>query len=633
MVVVLCSQLLSGCDKNNHSAPESKSPKFTQAPRIIATDFPMPLAAAIALQADQPVTTSYRISNGQTSWQAHSRNRAIKGELHTKHRDILLKFKPHTSHRIHVRITNAAGQSAEYSKPLLFQTPPLPPEFPQIKVDFAGDPNLHNEVALITHNPAQTDPWSTSGKITGWLIGIDSAGSVVWYMPTDNHWHRIEQHKSGSLYLYSQAGNTLEIDMLGNKKSAWLSPKQTNPEYQAATAYFSHHGLVPKVRSVAIVDRPVKSVNGHRLALTKPVTLTHKTATTSIAEIDSQGKVLQQTNLAKLGAQHITGLAYQTRADNLIVSLGEQRALIALDRISGQLEWVLNTTASQQWPKQLQPYADSEGEISLYNPHQPHISAEGHIVLFDQNQDKAGRIVVYAIETDKNKFKQLAQYPLAQVQLPVRMHLTKTTDTDLNTGANTEQNLLLSYRQGSSTVIKRLSLTAILQTEPIPPLQVALQLTQGSVDDNLLVDYLIPPEFSLSANTYQASANRDSNDRLQPPENKSEAIKETVVSEGDWIIAINTLEGLSEQLLKIDMQRGPIAVGYLDDYPVLVTIKGSKLSFTARTKGTEGTAKWRYQGTIDASGVNAEGLLTISNRQGEILAKDIHWQAYRTDLF
>ena len=300
-LLLLCCYWVTACDGElGNSQQIAQPPKFSQAPQLTQSNTVVSLAAIVSFEADQPVTASYRISDGPTSWQAHSRGVAFasQNKLQTAHSDVLLKFKPNTSHRIYVRITNARGQSTEFSKPLRFQTPALPADFPKITVDLAADPDLHTEIALISHIHTQTEPWATEGKIIGWLIALDSAGTVVWYMPTDTHWHTIQQLQSGNLHLYSHTGNALEVDMLGNKQSAWLSPAESNPEYHAAKAYFTYHRLVPEVRPVAIVDRLVTGPNQHRLATTGSTTSTH-----SIAEFDSQGAVLQRWN--QIGRAHV----------------------------------------------------------------------------------------------------------------------------------------------------------------------------------------------------------------------------------------------------------------------------------------------------------------------------------------
>ena len=104
---------------------------------------------------------------------------------------------------------------------------------------------------------------------------------------------------------------------------------------------------------------------------------------------------------------------------------------------------------------------------------------------------------------------------------------------------------------------------------------------------------------------------------------------EIPIAEGDWQVAVDFPEGRFERTLVIDKQQGPIGLGYLDNYPVMVVIKGNRLHLKLRTTGTQGTATWRYSGTIDDSGFEAQGELNVSDDQNQILAANIPWQAYR----
>jgi hypothetical protein len=436
-VVILCLQLLGGCDGGgDDGARNTLAPQFYRTPRLVGAGSTVSLATIVSFETDQPVTVNYNISDGQTSWQAHSYALAFaeQANRHSPHRDVLLKFKPNTLHRIHVRITNAHGQSTEFPKPLLFQTPSLPADFPQIKVNQTSNSNIQTAIDLITVNNTQADHWSIDGETTGWLIGLDNRETPIWFMPIDAPWHTIEQLKSGNLRLHSRTGNALEVDMLGNKLNAWLSPRESNPEYEAAEAYFEHYGITPQVR-----------------LSTDP----------------------------KHGINQAVGIDHQT---------------------------TLNQNANRQQPSS---------------------------------------------------------------------QLTN------------------------------------------------LQLPSGLILDNILVTYLIPPKITASTHTATDSVNHQS-DSLQ-------LIDGIPVIESDWWIVMDLPSGFSEQSLKIDRQQGPIAIGYLNDYPVMLVIKDSSLQFTARTTGLENSFSWHYQGAIDANGLSAQGVLTVSNQQGDILTKDFPWQAYRSN--
>ena len=246
LLVVLSLQFLNGCDTANRNSP----PIFSKEPILLQYDSLAPLSAAIAFESDQPVFASYKISDGQSSWQAHTSFDPSQkpSRLSKVHRDFLLKFKPDTEHRIYVRITNAAGQATEFSKPLLIQTPPLPQGFPQIDMGESISEGVTDKarlfkqdgIALMSVANKQSEPnvEVQNQGINGWLIAIDvHSAEIVWYLPTNTRWHSLEQLPSGNLRLHTPLGSELEIDMLGNKLAARLAFEDrefaSNQDYQA----------------------------------------------------------------------------------------------------------------------------------------------------------------------------------------------------------------------------------------------------------------------------------------------------------------------------------------------------------------------------------------------------------------
>jgi len=568
VALVIVIQSLNGCEINSPTAV----PKFTQAPQLLTIDGPVPLAALVTLEADQPVLASYRITDGRDSWQAHTRlsgatqSHNIAAQTNSNHfklyadrayRDILLKFKPDTEHRIYVRITNAAGQTTEYAKPLLFHTPALPEGFPKINVDRVTPKRVtdqipsaeQDDIALISliNNQSAPDAILHNQGIAGWLIALDgNSAEVVWYMPADAQWHRLEQLQSGNLRLYSPAGSVLDVDMLGNKLAGWVAEEDTEfASYQAQHVFPS------------ISDR-----NG----ITNPVTITGSQRAGSKARSQKD----QYHSWVDLPNQH-----------RLALSIKDANLITEFDPL-GDIH--------QQWD------------------------------LMDILDQSALRV------------KQQKQYPL-QVQQPVRMNA-------LNKGAY--QSLLLSYQlpieSGLSSHLMRLSFNNLIHSQdaPVRP-KISLGLDSALIYDNKLVSRLIPPDFSESDHRKLSLASQSDKKGSGPSRDKILAARqsklqisdEIPIAEGDWQIVLDSPQGTVKQTLKIDKQQGLIGLGYLDNYPVMVVINGNRLHFKARTTGTQGTATWRYTGTIDDSGFVAQGELNIRDDQNQALAANIPWQAYR----
>jgi len=573
IAVVAAILALASCD----TEPPTSVPKFVVAPELLTVDAPVPLAALVSFETDQPVLATYRITDGRDSWQAHTRfsgatdsnnsaaqaqtqadNERFKRHADKTHRDILLKFKPNTQHRIYVRITNAAGQTAEYAKPLLFGTPPLPEGFPTIKnVEQVTSKSVTDQtpgveqdnIALISliNNQSESDASMDNQGITGWLVALDgNTVEVVWYMPADMPWHHLEQLQSGNLRLYSPAGSVLDMDMLGNKLAGWVAEGDTEfAGYQAQHAFPS------------IADSS---------AITSPDTVTG--SQTAGSQRDPYHSWVELPN------QH-----------RLALSIEDANLIAELDPLGN---------SHQQWDL-----------MAILDP---------------------AALTV----------KQQQQYPLL-MQQPVRM-------SALNKGAH--QSLLVSYQlptaSGLSSHLMRLSANDLLHSQdaPVRP-KIALRLDSALIYDNKLVSSLIPPEFSashrqspLAAQSVKQKGSDPSPDEtpdktLATQQSKLQIPDEIPIAEGDWQIVLDSPQGTVKQTLKIDKQQGPIGLGYLDNYPVMVVINGNRLQFKARTTGTQGTATWRYTGTIDASGFEAQGELTLRSDQDQVLAAHIPWQAYR----
>jgi hypothetical protein len=222
---------------------------------------------------------------------------------------------------------------------------------------------------------------------------------------------------------------------------------------------------------------------------------------------------------------------------------------------------------------------------------------------------------------------------------------------DYANSAQGEQSLLLSYRlstqdglqadskQPQISRLLRLSMDNIVkapQHSSATP-TMSLRLNSGLIYDNRLVARLIPPKLSqrddskLLEVSEDKKGKRDTPAEISPPvqQSKTQIPDQIPITEGEWQIVLDSAQGTVKQTLKIDKQQGPIGLGYLDNYPVMVVINGNRLHFKARTTGTVGTATWRYTGTIDGNGLEAQGKLTIRDNQGQTLATDIPWQAYR----
>jgi hypothetical protein len=228
---------------------------------------------------------------------------------------------------------------------------------------------------------------------------------------------------------------------------------------------------------------------------------------------------------------------------------------------------------------------------------------------------------------------------------------------DYANSAQGEQSLLLSYRlstqdgfqadskQPQISRLVRLSMDNIVkapQHSPATPIM-SLRLNSGLIYDNRLVARLIPPKLSQQHDSKLLEVSEDKKGKgdtpaeISPPaqQSKTQIPDQIPITEGEWQVAVDFPEGRFEQTLEIDMQQGPIAIGHLDEYPVMVVINGNRLQFNARIQLSEGhsdtmiKSTWRYTATIDENSLEARGELSIHDDQNKMLASKIPWRAYR----
>ncbi len=124
--------------------------------------------------------------------------------------------------------TERSAATADYT------TPPLPKDFPELKVTSKPDrvsPGITLIPLISGDSAALQDPGpdaTRSPLATGRLIGVDETGEVVWYYETDLQVISVEPTPSGTLLLGIDEGSILnldasmrEIDLLGNTLGEW----------------------------------------------------------------------------------------------------------------------------------------------------------------------------------------------------------------------------------------------------------------------------------------------------------------------------------------------------------------------------------------------------------------------------
>jgi arylsulfate sulfotransferase len=188
--------------------PPATLPSFTVQP-VMRPSENAPLAASITFETDIPARGFLLVRDG-------SRTLVIRSapQYTQEHEMLVLGVFPDTTNLIRVFAMTPDQEWVASNRTLVFETSPLPADFPPIRV--------------VRIDPARTEPgytligpkWTnTSGPPGGQVttVILDELGRVVWYKPGIRPRARL---RNGNLL--GTVGKTLqEIDMLGNVLHQW----------------------------------------------------------------------------------------------------------------------------------------------------------------------------------------------------------------------------------------------------------------------------------------------------------------------------------------------------------------------------------------------------------------------------
>jgi hypothetical protein len=338
---------------------------------------------------------------------------------------------------------------------------------------------------------------------------------------------------------------------------------------------------------------------------------------------------------AQIAWSGASGLVYDPEKGRIIVALRNQQALVGIDYFSGQLKWILADPRGWKspWAERLLSVAPrsvaGSATDALIWPQglgQPHLGQNGEIILLDQRvPGSESRMLSYTVDETTMTFTQnsshrVKAYPPARLQY-----------------IDSQQRIVLGTAVDDATQhtsrLSHFSLKSIVSNseDKLQP-EYSLRLGNVLIEDLLVVSQLLPPQFpapqSHSAKTARGRAAIGTQDlAANSPTTEAPITDKTMpLAEGDWRISVGRPGQQSQQILKIDQQRGALALGYLDQYPVMVMLKGDHMRFTYRSSGAAGSVSWKFRGSLSAGGHQVEGLLSIYDAAGQTLAAQIPWQ-------
>jgi hypothetical protein len=172
-----------------------------------------PLSVTVTFSTDEPARWVLEIEDTISG-----RLRTVTPDLPlaTEHAVPVLGLRPAREHVLRLSAVDAAGNVGE-AEPLLFETAPLPDDFPPLTY-LGGD-------------PAKMEPGFTLFNILNWsdvlnwglLLIVDSRGEVVWYHRANQTLVEALRTRDGTiLAVIGEYNGIIEVDMLGNLLHAFL---------------------------------------------------------------------------------------------------------------------------------------------------------------------------------------------------------------------------------------------------------------------------------------------------------------------------------------------------------------------------------------------------------------------------
>ena len=162
----------------NAGCGDATPPVFSATPSIATNPNPaVPLAAIVSAETDEPAALLITVSDGDHDWTV-----PVSPELGTRHSLPVLGFRPGREHRLQVSARDAAG-NVTAAVPLVFDTPPLPEDFPSLHVSVSEPDRMEPGVTFFS-----LMRWPDGGiedASFGLAVALDAQGEVVWYRRSD----------------------------------------------------------------------------------------------------------------------------------------------------------------------------------------------------------------------------------------------------------------------------------------------------------------------------------------------------------------------------------------------------------------------------------------------------------------
>ncbi len=417
--------------------------KFVSKPRIRANhNLHVPLAAVVELETDEESRVTLRVSGRRGVRRLES-----GPDSKTTHQIPVVGLHPGEICSVDVMV-NAGGTSLSGPETLIFEVPTLPDDFPLIVMRIC-DADRREPGAMmfnIRHAPSTAH---MAGL--GLLVAVDRFGDVIWTYHHDEAIGDVRCLANGNL-LFVCEGRICEINWLGEPVNTWYRERGQKQQFLPAEAIpvdaeMFHHAVIelPSGNFLACTIEQ-RQIEDFPASEDDPAAGT-ETATVVgdvIVEFRRDGTIVNRYPLLDLldphricydsrdaywvrrgypdtcDWSHLNGLAYRAEDDQIVASVRHQDCLIAIDRPSGELLWILGTHENWRPPWSDKLLTAEDGLQWPYHQHDCSITPSGGLLCFDNGNHRAtpftpkkpdadnfSRVVVFEVDPERRSVREV----------------------------------------------------------------------------------------------------------------------------------------------------------------------------------------------------------------------------------
>ncbi|MAF67353.1 MAG: hypothetical protein CMJ84_17065 [Planctomycetes bacterium] len=406
----------------------------------------VPLAAVITFETRTPTRTELAFKEGDRSWVVQ-----VEDGFGLSHRVPVLEVRPGRTHWITVWSEKPNGERIAAPAPLVFETPPLPDDFPPVLPLVSVPSEMEPGVTLVNVNASRYEE--------SYLLMIDAEGEVVWFYRVMQYLGDVQRLRNGNiLYMYDRT-SLAEIDVFGDVVQEWfaagINSKNAPPDATLVDVNAFHHDVIELPEDLeadfmvlstelrVFPDYPAGEVDENTC-------LPHADVVGDvIVEFRRDGTIVAQWPLLDIldpyrvcydSMSDTWGMTYQTLTrdwshgnsvfydandDSWIYSARHQEAVIKVSRADGELRWILSPHGRWEGPwkdKLLRPTGGGPFSWS-YHQHAAEITPSGTVLLFDNGNHRAvppdppqpegmlySRAVEYDVDEQAKTVRQVWEY-------------------------------------------------------------------------------------------------------------------------------------------------------------------------------------------------------------------------------